>query len=88
MFLARVKELLGTEFTQDRLFPLVDAFRERLQDEVRYRAQVKKEDPARDEKRFESNLASLKEFITKRRQWLLDQEEIRTAGPYERAQLN
>jgi hypothetical protein len=87
LFLARVKELLGTEFTQERLFPLVDAFRERLQDEVRYRAQVKKEDPARDEKRFESNLASLKEFITKRRQWLLEQEEIRTAGPYERAQL-
>lgn len=87
MFLARVKQLLDTEFTQERLFPLVDSFRERLQDEVRYRAQVKKEDPARDEKRFESNLASLKEFITKRRQWLLDQEEIRTAGPYERAQL-
>jgi len=87
MFLARVKELLGSEFTQERLFPLVDLFRERLQDEVRYRAQVKKEDPAQDEKRFESNLASLKEFITKRRQWLLEQEEIRTAGPYERARL-
>ncbi len=87
MFLARVKELLASEFTQERLFPLVDLFRERLQDEVRYRAQVKKEDPAQDEKRFESNLASLKEFITKRRQWLLEQEEIRTAGPYERARL-
>ena len=83
MFLARVKELLATEFTQERLFPLVDAFRERLSDEVRLRAQVKNEDPAQHEKRFESNLASLKEFITKRRQWLLDQEEIRNAGPYE-----
>ena len=79
--------MLGTEFTEARLFPLVDGFRERLQDEVKYRAQVRKEDPEQEEKEFESNLASLKEFITKRRQWLLEQEEIRTAGSFDRAQL-
>ena len=86
-FLARVKDLLNTEFTSERLFPLVDAFRERLQDEVNFRARARKEDPDRAQKRFEANLASLKEFITKRREWLLQQEEIRTAGPYDGAEL-
>jgi len=84
---ARMKDLLDSEFTEARLFPLIDAFRDRLQEEIIYRAQITKEDPDRAEKRFESNLASLKEFITKRRQWLLEQEEIRNAGPFDRADL-
>jgi hypothetical protein len=86
-FLARLKELLNSEFTEARLFPLVDGFRDRLREEVEYRAQVTKEDPDRAQKRFESNLASLKEFITKRRQWLLDQEDIKTDAPVEKAQV-
>jgi hypothetical protein len=86
-FLARVKDLLGSEFTAERLFPLVDGFHDRLLEEIRYRAQVRKEDPDRAEKHFDSNLASLKEFITKRRQWLLEQEEIRTAEAFDRTQL-
>jgi len=86
-FLARIKQLLASEFTEERLFPLVDAFRDRLKDEIEYRAQVMKEDPSRAQKRFESNLASLKEFISKRHQWLLEQDEIRTAGTFDRAQL-
>jgi hypothetical protein len=86
-FLSRVKGLLDSEFTTERLSPLVDGFRERLQEEIRYRAEVTKEDPARALKRFEANLDSFKEFITKRRQWLLEQEEIRTAGSFDRAQM-
>jgi len=84
---ARMKQLLDTEFTEARLFPLVDAFRGRLADEVLYRAQVTKEDPGQAQKKFESNLASLKDFITKRRQWLLEQDEIKTASPFDAAQL-
>jgi hypothetical protein len=87
LFLARLKELLGSEFTEDRLFPLVDQLRDRLQDEVRFRAEASKEDPNRAQQRFESNLASLKEFVTKRRQWLLEQAEIRTAGAFDRTQV-
>jgi hypothetical protein len=86
-FLARLKQLLDTEFTEARLFPLVDDFRDRLNQEVIYRAQVGKQDIQRAQKRFESNLESLKDFIRKRRQWLLEQEEVRNAGPVERAQL-
>jgi len=86
-FLARLKELLGSEFTEARLFPLVDQMRDRLQDEVRFRANVVHEAPAGAQRRFESNLASLKEFITKRRQWLLEQAEIRTAATFDPTQL-
>jgi hypothetical protein len=46
-----------------------------------------KEDPDLARKRFESDLASLKDFVTKRRQWLLEQEEIKTAEPFDPAQL-
>jgi hypothetical protein len=86
-FLARIKQLLGSEFTEERLFPRVDAFRDQLKDEIEYRAQVMKEDPTKAQKRFESNLASLKDFITKRRQWLLEQDAIRTAGTFDHSQL-
>ena len=85
--LSRIKQLLDTEFSEARLFPLIDRFRDRLAEEVQYRAQVVKEDPDRAQKKFESNLASLKEFVTKRRQWLLEQEEIKTAAPFDVAQL-
>ncbi|MCK6500196.1 MAG: CotH kinase family protein, partial [Nitrospira sp.] len=86
-FLARMKELLGTEFNETRLFPLVDAYRDRLRDEVAYRAQVTNDDPAKAMERFEVHLASLKEFIVKRRRWLLEQPEIRDAGAFDRSQL-
>lgn len=85
--LARLRQLLDTEFTEARLFPLVDTLHSRLAEEVQYRAQVMKEDPDKARKRFESNLASLKDFVTRRRQWLLEQEEIKTAGPFDPAQL-
>jgi hypothetical protein len=86
-FLARLKELLETEFTEARLFPLIDDYKDRLGGEINYRAQVSKEDHQRALKNFESNLDSFKEFIRKRRQWLLEQEEVRTAGTFDRAQL-
>jgi hypothetical protein len=86
-FLARVRQLLDTEFTEERLFPLIDGYRNRLAQEITYRAEVKKEDPQTANARFESNLASLKELVRKRRAWLLEQEEIRSAGTFDRTQL-
>ena len=87
LFLARVKDLLNTEFKEDRLFPYLDAMKERLTDEVRLRAEAQHENPDRAQQRFESDFASLKEFVTKRRQWLLDQDEIRDAGSFDRSQI-
>lgn len=87
LFLARIKELLESEFTEARLTPLIDQMRDRLQDEVLYRAELSRDDPGRAKERFERNLASLKEFVTKRRAWLLAQDEIKTGGAYDRTQL-
>src|SRR5262249_40665890 len=87
LLFARMKEMLEKEVPQARLFPPVDALRDRLGEEVVYRAQVTKEGPNQAQKKFESNLASLKDFITKRRQWLLEQEEIKTAEPFDAAQV-
>ena len=87
-FLARIKELLNSEFTEARLFPLVEQYRDRLKEEVRFRAQIHKDDPASALQHFEANLTSLKDFITKRRQWLLDQDEIKSAETFDRKQLN
>ena len=86
-FLARIKDLLEKEFTEERILPLIDQLRDRLQAEVRFRAEAAMENPAGAQKRFEHDLASLKEFLTKRRAWLLKQEDVRTAAPYDRAQL-
>jgi hypothetical protein len=86
-FLARMKELLGTEFNEARLFPLIDAYRDRLREEVSYRSQVTHNDPAKAQQRFEAHLASFKDFIVKRRTWLLKQADIRDAGTFDRSQL-
>ena len=86
-FLARIKDLLDKEFTEERIFPLIDQLRDRLQPEVRFRAEAAMENPAAAQKHFERDLASLKEFVTKRRAWLLKQEEVRAAGPFDRAQF-
>jgi hypothetical protein len=86
-FVARLKQLLETEFTEARLFPLIDGFKDQLGGEIEYRAQLSKEDPQRAQKAFQSNLDSFKEFIRKRRQWLLEQEEVRSAGTFDHSQL-
>ena len=74
---------MGTEFTESKLFPLIDHYREQLREEVEFRASVSKEDPVVARERFEQDLASLKEFVKKRREWLLGREEIRSAAQYD-----
>ena len=78
-YLSRVRELLQTEFTEAKLFPLIDQYGDRLREEVELRASATGQDSARSRQEFESNLTSLKEFVTKRRGWLLAQDEIHNA---------
>jgi hypothetical protein len=87
LFLARIKELLDSEFKEDRLFPYIDTMKQRLAAEVPARAEALHQDPAQAQQRFASDFDSLKEFIKKRRQWLLDQDAIRNAGAFDRTQL-
>jgi hypothetical protein len=87
LFLARIKDLLDSEFKEDRLFPYLDAMKQKLADEVRLRAEAHHEDADQAQQHFEANFRSFQEFITKRREWLLNQEEIRTAGVVDRSQI-
>lgn len=86
-YLARIRELMETAFTEERLFPILDGYRIRLEGEVAYRAGLRGEKPERAQARFDRNIASIKDNITQRRKWLLAQREIRSAGAFDRAQL-
>jgi hypothetical protein len=87
LFLARSKELLETVYTEEVFFPIIDKMGERLKDEVKLRAELRREDPKRAAEHLRKNLDSLKEHLTKRRAFLLDQEELKKAGKFDRSLL-
>jgi hypothetical protein len=61
--------------------------RDQLQDEVKFRAKVTGDDPRRAERRLETHLKLLRDFVQKRREYLLAQPEIANAGPFDRSLL-
>ncbi|MBI2928892.1 MAG: CotH kinase family protein [Verrucomicrobia bacterium] len=85
LFLARTKELLETVYTAEKFDPVIDQLRDRLKDEVRLRAEMKQENPDEAQKRFDRNLAQLKDHLVKRRAFLFEQDGIKTAGKFSRA---
>jgi hypothetical protein len=87
LFLARTREIVEKIYTEENFFPMIDKLKEQLGDEVRLRAEVLKENPEEAMGRFEGNLESLKEHLRKRREFLLQQEEIKTAGRFDRAEM-
>jgi hypothetical protein len=87
LFLARTKEILETVYTEKEFFPLIKAMGERLEEEVRVRAGLYREDPRSAQERLRRNLESLREHLTKRRKFLLAQAEIKNAGKFDRSLL-
>ncbi len=87
-FLARTKELLENVYTEEIFFPIIDQMGERLKEEVRLHAVAIKEDPDKASQRFQRNLQSLRDHLTKRRKFLLEQGEIKSAGKFARSELN
>jgi hypothetical protein len=85
VFLARTKELVEQVYTEDVFFPLINGLGDRLAEEVVLRAKIRGEDPNKALQHFARNLQSLREHVTKRRQFLLQQDEIKTAGKFDRA---
>ena len=65
----------------------LEASLERLADEVQVRAKVNGQDPKQAAEHLRRNLDSLREHLTKRRQFLLAQEEIKKAGKFDRSEL-
>src|SRR5262249_9361813 len=71
LFLARTKELLEKVYTKEVMFPLIKAMGDRLEEEVKYRAGLRREDPKAAMAHLHRNLESLREHLTKRRKFLL-----------------
>ena len=86
-FVSRIKELLETDFTEERLFPKFETTRERLKKEVLARAKLKGEDEDEATARFEQNVDSFKRFVRARREYLLGQSELKAAAAFDRTQL-
>jgi CotH kinase protein/Lamin Tail Domain len=87
LFLARTKELLETVYTKDVMFPVIQETGDRLVDEVKVRAALYRQDPKDAVAQLNRNLDSLREHLTKRRAFLLGQDEIKTAGKFDRNEL-
>src|SRR5439155_10484571 len=87
LFLARTKEILEKVYTEEVFLPLIKAMGERLEDEVKIRAQALRQDPQQAVTHLHRNLDSLREHLVKRRQFLLAQNEIKTAGKFDRSEL-
>jgi hypothetical protein len=87
LFLARTKEILETVYTEEAFLPAINAMGERLKPEVEVRARLMQTDPQRALRNMERSLQSLRDHLTKRREFLLAQNEIKNAGPFSTADL-
>jgi hypothetical protein len=87
LFLARTKEILEKVYTEEVFFPLLKEMGERIEEEVKVRAQLQRADPKQAVEHLHRNLDSLRTHLTKRRQFLLAQPEIKKAGKFDRSEL-
>jgi CotH kinase protein/Lamin Tail Domain len=81
-FLTRTKEILETIYTEDVFVPIINAMGERLQPEVKLRAELMRNDPERATNNLEQNLQNLRDHVKMRREFLLAQDEINNARPF------
>lgn len=87
LFLARTKEILETVYTEEGFGPVIDALGEHLKPEARLRAGLLQQEPDRAAQSLEQNVQRLHEHLKKRREFLLAQEEIKSAGKFSTAGL-
>lgn len=87
LFLARTKELVEKVYTEETFFPLIKDMGSRLEEEVKFRAQLHRQDPAQAVAHLNRNLDALRNHLTRRRKFLLEQDEIKKAGAFDRNDL-
>ncbi|HSH17377.1 MAG TPA: CotH kinase family protein, partial [Verrucomicrobiae bacterium] len=75
-FLQRIRQILEETYNEAVFFPIIDALAARLRPEIPIRAQAIGEEASQALARLDRNVASLKEHLMKRRQFLLAQEEL------------
>jgi hypothetical protein len=76
-FLTRTKELLEKVYTVEAFFPVIKALGDRLEEEVKWRAKARNEDPQQALDHFHKNLDALRDHLRKRRAFLLEQDELK-----------
>ena len=76
-FLARLKEVTETVYTEEVFLPIIDQIAKRLEPEVRIRAQATNQDVDAMLKTFHDDIESLRQHLTKRRNYILAQAEIK-----------
>lgn len=87
LFLARTKEILESVYTEQVMFPVINSLGERLEEDVTLRAALHKQDAKLAAAHLQRNLTALRTHLTKRRAFLLAQDEIKTAGAFDGALL-
>jgi hypothetical protein len=80
VFLSRLKEILERVYTPAGLFPLIDQTAARLKEDAGLRARLVGAPPAAGAQELEQNAQLLKSHLTRRREFLLRQEELRSAA--------
>ena len=73
---AITKEICEKYYTPEVFFPLIDNMQKRLEDEVRIRGAATGADPDRAVADLHRNMQSMKDHLTKRREFLLKQPEL------------
>jgi spore coat protein CotH len=85
VFLAKTKQILEQVYTPEIYFPLIDETAARLQEDVVLRAQARKGDVEMSRQSLARTVESMKTHLVRRRQFLLEQEELRALGDGGRA---
>jgi hypothetical protein len=87
IFLVRTKEILETIYTEEVFAPVIAALARRLEPEVKIRAEILKQDPARAAQSLKNDLDGVMQHLRQRREFLLAQDEIKSAGKSSRTGL-
>jgi hypothetical protein len=72
-FLARLREVCETVFTTERMGPAINALENRLEEEVRVRAELTGQDAASALQDFHNDIRSFRNQLVKRRSFILQQ---------------
>jgi hypothetical protein len=72
-FLARLREICETLFTEESFYPILDAMQKRLEPEVRLRAKFVREDARQAERQFAADMQSFRNQVQHRRKFILTQ---------------
>ncbi len=72
-FLRRLREVVETDFTEEKIFPLIDAMEKRLEGEIPLRAKVTGQNPVQVAALFRGHLRSFRDQVVHRRKFILDE---------------